>query len=138
MRDKHSSTETTTAELLQEANEAKRHAQCETVAEKLSSYTAILATSLVIITNDLTSFFETRAVKYHAEHPDEVFTLDQAIELHQMMGWMMSFVLLRLAFSGVFAIPRHIFFKTAFGHRARKFVNRSWDTCALKLKRIAR
>lgn len=138
MRDKHSSTEKTTAELLQEANEAKSHAQWATIAEKLASYAAIITASLLIITNDLTPFFENRAVKYHAEHPDEFLTLDQAIEFHQMMGWMMSFVLLRLAFSGVLAIPRHIFFKTAFGHRARKLVNRSWETCALQLKRIKR
>lgn len=138
MCDKHSSIEKTTAELLQEANEAKHHAQWATVAEKLASHAAIITAPLLIFTDDLMSFFEDQAVKYHAEHPDEFLSLDQAIELHQMLGWMISFVLFRLAFSGALAIPRHIFFKTTFGHRARKLVNRSWKTCALQLKRITR
>lgn len=132
MNDEPSSIEKTTDELIQEVKEAK----WIITSEKLAAYTAIIAASLLIITNDLTSFFENRAVRYHAENPDQHLTLDQAIELHQMLGWMISFALFRLAFSGILAIPRHIFFKTTFGHRARKLAKRSMEACIAHMKRI--
>lgn len=131
MNDEPSSIEKITAEPPQDLAEAK----WTIVAEKLSSYTAIVAASLLITMKGFTTLIENLAIKYHAENPDQHLTLDQANELHQMLGLIMSFILFRVVILGVLAIPRHIFFKTAFGRRVRKLARQALETSASQIKR---
>jgi len=58
--------------------------------------------------SDLMVVFEEMATKFHTENVSS-FTLDQTVVLHQMIGIMITFLILRALISGLLSIPRCLF-----------------------------